>query len=180
MTTDQKMKIDFFEFVYVWFRLQGLGVPKHQRKIARWLSSLWNEKDQRQGLLMAFRNSGKSTIVGLFCAWILYTKPASRILVIAADHALAKKMVRNVKRIIEQHPLTLGLKPERLDQWSSDQFTINRDAELRDPSMLAKGLGANITGLRADIIICDDVEVPKNCDTALKRADTASKSSRTG
>ena len=85
--TDQKMKIDFFEFVYVWFRLQGLGVPKHQRKIARWLSSLWNEKDQRQGLLMAFRNSGKSTIVGLFCAWILYTKPESRILVIAADHA---------------------------------------------------------------------------------------------
>ena len=175
MTTDQKMKIDFFEFVYVWFRLQGLGVPKHQRKIARWLSSLWNEKDQRQGLLMAFRNSGKSTIVGLFCAWILYTKPESRILVIAADHALAKKMVRNVKRIIEQHPLTLGLKPERLDQWSSDQFTINRDAELRDPSMLAKGLGANITGLRADIIICDDVEVPKNCDTALKRADMREK-----
>ena len=169
------MKIDFFEFVYVWLRLQGLQVPKHQKKIALWLSLIWHKKKNRQALLMAFRNSGKSTIVGLFCSWMLYTDSTVRILVIAADHALAKKMVRNVKRIIEQHPLTQGMKPDKLDQWSSDQFTINRDMELRDPSMLAKGLGANLTGLRADIIICDDVEVPKNCDTSLKRQDMREK-----
>lgn len=169
------MKIDFFEFVYLWFKLQGLSLPRHQRRIARWLSELWLKEGDRQALLMAFRNSGKSTVVGLFCCWILYRNPAARILVMAADHALAKKMVRNVKRIIEQHPLTGRLKPKRLDQWASDQFTVNRDAELRDPSMLAKGLGANITGLRADIIICDDVEVPKNCDTPLKRQDMREK-----
>lgn len=169
------MKINFFEFVYVWFRLQGLRVPKHQKKMSKWLSSLWHKEGDRQALLMAFRNSGKSTIVGLFCAWVLYTNPSIRILVMAADHALAKKMVRNVKRIIEQHPLTKGLKPPRLDQWASDQFTVCRALELRDPSMLAKGLGANITGLRADLIICDDVEVPKNCDTPLKRQELREK-----
>lgn len=163
------MKIDFFEFMYVWFKLQGLKVPSHQKKIARWLSGLWCRGGERQALLMAFRNSGKSTVVGLFCAWVLYRSPSTRILVMAADHSLARKMVRNVKRIIEQHPLTKKLKPPRLDQWASDQFTVSRAAELRDPSMLAKGLGANITGLRADLIICDDVEVPKNCDTSLKR-----------
>lgn len=145
-----------------------MTVPTHQRKIAKWLYGLWKSED-RQGLLMAFRNSGKSTVVGLFCAWVLYQNSALRILVMAADYSLAKKMVRNVKRIIEQHPLTKGLKPEHLEQWASDQFTVNRDSELRDPSMLAKGIGANITGLRADIIICDDVEVPKNCDTSQKR-----------
>lgn len=161
--------ISFFAFVYLWFRFQGLPLPRHQRRMARWLASLWAAEDNRQGLLMAFRNSGKSTLVGLFCAWMLYARPSTRILVIAADYALAKKMVRNVKRIIEQHYLTKGLKPERLDQWAADQFTVNRDLELRDPSMLAKGIGANITGLRADVIICDDVEVPKNCDTPLKR-----------
>ena len=169
------MKINFFEFVYVWFRLQGLRVPKHQKKMSKWLSFLWNKEGDRQALLMAFRNSGKSTIVGLFCAWVLYTNPSIRILVMAADHALAKKMVRNVKRIIEQHPLTKGLKPPRLEQWASDQFTVCRALELRDPSMLAKGLGANITGLRADLIICDDVEVPKNCDTPLKRQELREK-----
>lgn len=169
------MTIDFFEFVYVWFRLQGLKVPKHQKIISLWLSRLWHSTGDRQALLMAFRNSGKSTLVGLFCAWVLYRQNSTRILVVAADHSLAKKMVRNVKRIIEQHPLTKALKPERLDQWASDQFTIKRDLELRDPSMLAKGLGANITGLRADVIICDDVEVPKNCDTAAKRQDMREK-----
>lgn len=169
------MKINFFEFVYLWFRLQNLKVPKHQKQIAKWLSFLWQKNGSRQALLMAFRNSGKSTVVGLFCAWVLYRSPATRILVMAADHSLAKKMVRNVKRIIEQHPLTKKLKPPKLDQWASDQFTVCREIELRDPSMLAKGLGANITGLRADLIICDDVEVPRNCDTALKREEMREK-----
>jgi hypothetical protein len=50
-----------------------------------------------------------------------------------------------------------------------DRFTVLRDAVLRDPSMLAQGLGGNITGARADLIICDDVEVAGNCDTPGKR-----------
>jgi hypothetical protein len=37
--------------------------------------------------------------------------------------------------------------------------------------MLAKGIGANITGSRADVVICDDVEVPNTCDSAPKRQD---------
>jgi hypothetical protein len=41
--------------------------------------------------------------------------------------------------------------------------------------MLARGLGANITGSRADIIICDDVEVPKTCDSAPKRVELREK-----
>lgn len=175
MTSLLMKNIDFFEFTYLWLKMQNLKVPRHQRIMTKWLSAVWHSLDNRQALLMAFRNSGKSTIVGLFCAWVLYREPSTRILVMAADHALAKKMVRNVKRIIEQHPLTKELKPNRLDQWASDQFTIKRELELRDPSMLAKGLGANITGLRADLIICDDVEVPKNCDTALKRQEMREK-----
>ena len=102
---------------------------------------------------------------------MLACNPDLRIMVLAADLALAKKMVRNVKRVIERHPLTSGLKPKRRDQWAADQFTVNRPCELRDPSMVAKGIGANITGSRAEIIICDDVEVPNTCDSAPKRLD---------
>lgn len=80
-------------------------------------------------------------------------------------------MVRNVKRIIERHALTRHLRPRRAELWGAGQFTVNRAAELRDPSMLARGIGANITGSRADIVFCDDVEVPNTCDTAPKRAD---------
>ncbi len=161
---------DFPAFVWIWNERQGQKTPDLHHRIARWLSGHWRG-GRRELLLMAFRNSGKSTLVGLFCAWLLHRDPNVRIMVMAADLALARKMVRNVKRVIERHPLTQGLKPKRADQWASDQFTVNRGAELRDPSMLAKGVGANITGSRADVIICDDVEVPNTCDTPAKRDD---------
>ncbi|HYE52538.1 MAG TPA: phage terminase large subunit [Azospirillaceae bacterium] len=160
----------FLDFVADWNAGQGLGTPELHRTICGWLEESWHNGD-RQLLLMAFRDSGKSTLVGLFCAWLLLRDPTLRLLVLAADLALAKKMVRNVKRIVERNPLTRALKPARLDQWAAQQFTVVREAELRDPSMLAQGITANITGSRADIVICDDVEVPNTCDTAQKRED---------
>lgn len=160
--------LSFAVFVAAWNRVQGQRTPEIHLRIARWLESSWNKGDRRL-LLMAFRSCGKSTLIGLFCAWLLWRNPDLRILVMAADLALARKMVRNVKRIIEKHPLTKQLKPARQDQWGTEKFTVRRRKELRDPSMLAKGVTTNITGTRADVIICDDVEVPRTCDTAEKR-----------
>jgi hypothetical protein len=162
--------VNFPLFLALWNRVQGQATPAVHARIAAWLESAWVAGD-RKLLLMAFRSCGKSTIVGLFAAWLLWRRPDLRIMVLAADMTLARKMVRNVKRIIERHPLTAGMKPERADQWGADRFTVRRGRELRDPSMLARGIAANMTGSRADVIICDDVEVPKTCDTADRRAD---------
>lgn len=164
----------FLEFLWIWNEIQGQKTPVLHRRICRWLNARVNagaSSQDRHLILLAFRAAGKSTIVGLFCAWKLYCDPNLRILVLAAEQDLASRMVRNVKRLIERHPLTQGLKPDQLDQWASDRFTVQRLKELRDPSMLARGIGANLTGSRADLIICDDVEVPNTCDTAPKRAD---------
>ena len=160
----------FAQFVETWNKDQNLSTPSHHKEISKWLETSWHQQD-RELLLMAFRNSGKSTLVGLFCAWLFVINPSLRIMVLAADLSLARKMTRNVKRIIERHPACAGLKPKSRDQWASDQFTVNRDSELRDPSMLAKGIVANITGSRADVVICDDVEVPNTSDTVQKRED---------
>ncbi len=81
------------------------------------------ESGRTAGIANGIPELGKSTVVGLFCAWVLYRENSARILVMAADYALAKKMVRNVKRIVEQHPLAKHLKPAKLDQWAADQFT---------------------------------------------------------
>lgn len=167
-------RIGFAEFVWMWNQCQGMETPTLHRRMARWLNHRWHRGD-RSLLLMAFRSSGKSTLVGLFCAWTLWQNPDLRILVLAAEQALAVKMVRNVKRILERHPLTAELKPRDKDQWASDRFTVTRPTELRDPSMLARGIGSNITGSRADMVICDDVEVPNTCDTPAKRAELRDK-----
>jgi len=161
---------EFQRFVADWNALQGQGTPELHARIAAWLEEQ-HAKSAHGAVLLAFRSSGKSTLVGLFCAWLLAKNANLRVLVLAAEHALARKMVRNVKRIIERHPATAGLKPVKTEQWASDQFVVARGAELRDPSMLAKGLAGNITGTRADVVICDDVEVPNTCDTAAKRED---------
>lgn len=155
-------------FAVVWNQTQNQTTPPIHLRILRWLETSWKAQDTRL-LLMAFRSCGKSTLVGIFAAWLLYNNPNLRIMVMAADSILAKKMVRNVKRILERHPLSSHLKPAKLDQWASDRFTVNRTQELRDPSMIARGVTSNITGSRADVVIYDDVEVPNTSTTMEKR-----------
>jgi hypothetical protein len=160
--------IGFRQFVWLWNRCQGQGTPALHLEIADWLGQRWRDGDRRL-VMLVFRSAGKSTLVGIFCAWLLAHEPDLRVLVLAAEHDLARKMVRNVKRIIERHPLTRHLVPSRVEQWAADQFTVRRPLTQRDPSLLARGILANVTGSRADVVICDDVEVPNTCNTPGKR-----------
>jgi hypothetical protein len=164
----------FPEFMSEWLRMQELEIPAHHIRMAEWLEEVWRSEDRR-GLLLAFRGSGKSTVAGLFLAWLLYVDPNLRILVVAADTALAKKMVRSVKRIIETHPDLECIRPLRKEEWRSGSFIVERSAALRDPSVMAVGLDCNVTGSRADVIVCDDVEVPKNSDSRQKRLELREK-----
>ncbi len=162
--------VSFVGFLAIWNHDQGLPLPDLHRTIAEWLEGHWRAGN-RELLLLVFRDAGKSTLVGLFCAWLLANDPDLRILVLAADLELAGKMVRNVKRVIERHSACRDLLPQDRDQWAADRFTVRRVREHRDPSMLARSVATNITGSRADVIICDDVEVPRTCDSAAKRED---------
>lgn len=162
--------VDFNLFLVLWNQRQNLRTPGIHLRMADGLQERL-ERGENRLLLQAFRSCGKSTITGLYAAWRLYREPSLRIIVIAADLPLAREMVRNVQKIIERHPLTAHLKPEKIEEWGADRFTVKRDLALRDPSMLAKGITANLTGSRADLIICDDVEVPNTSDTAGKRED---------
>lgn len=169
-SADGPRKVGFRQFVWLWNHCQGQTTPALHLEIAAWLNQRWEQGDRRL-VLLVFRSAGKSTLVGIFCAWLLLNAPDLRILVLAAEHDLARKMVRNVKRIIERHPLTRPLVPRRADQWAADQFTVRRRRTQRDPSLLARGIAANITGSRADIVVCDDVEVPNTCATPNRRAE---------
>ncbi|MFM2044457.1 MAG: hypothetical protein RLY86_3033 [Pseudomonadota bacterium] len=163
--------LGFAAFLHAWNRLtQGQSTPALHIAIADWLEARWQGGDRRL-LLLAFRGSGKSTVVGLFCAWVLYRDPDRRILVLAAEESLAEKMVRAVRDVLERHPWATGLKPAKAEQWSAGVLTVVRRRASRDPSILARGIGANFTGSHADLVVCDDVEVPNTCATAALRTD---------
>ncbi len=158
----------FFAYVRDWNRLRDEETPRHHRQIAQWLERQWFHR-RRRLLLMAFRGAGKSTIVGLFCAWLLTVRPDLRVLTLSADEALARRMLRHARKAIEQHPASSGARPRRPEQWSADRFSVAASPHSRDASMLVAGLEGNITGARADIVVCDDVEVPRTCATPAKR-----------
>lgn len=157
----------FVDFVLVWNATQGHLTPSLHHAIVSWLGRSW-DAGLRRLLLMVFRGAGKSTIVGLFCAWLLSRNPDLRILVLSADQALATKMTRTVRRVVTAHPGTNHLVPDNTE-WAADRFTVRRRGVHRDPSLLARGVGGNVTGSRADVVICDDVEVPRTSDTPGKR-----------
>ena len=71
--------------------------------------------------------------------------------------------------ILENHPLYADLIPSSRRDWAADRITINRPIGIREPSVICQGIHGNITGMRADLIICDDVEVPNTSNTAQKR-----------
>ncbi|MFA7456874.1 MAG: phage terminase large subunit [Micavibrio sp.] len=163
-------KHDFGVFLALWNARQNTATPLLHYRIATWLQRCWEHGETRLAL-QAFRGSGKSTLAGLFSAWLLWRDPDLRILVLAAESSLAQKMTRTIRKVIERHPLTRDLLPKHKDtHWATGSFTVRRRMVSRDPSVLARGITANSTGARADIIICDDVEVPNTCDTAEKRA----------
>ena len=161
-------KTSFELFIGIWNNVQNMQTPQVHKKIATWLAQQTRNLQKRL-LLMAFRGCGKSTLVGLLCAWLLCHDPELRILIVAADETLAENMLRHIRHIIESHPLSRALLPKRKQLWASDRLLIERKTISRDPSIRASGLHSNLTGSRADVIICDDVEVPNTSDTILKR-----------
>ena len=158
----------FCNFMDVWNRHINMTTPTHHRRIMEFLVDVL-ENPPHRGLLTAFRHSGKSTVVGIFAACVLYMHPNTRILILSAENMLASRMVNHIRNILENHPLCVDMIPKNKKEWASGRITINRSVGIREPSVICQGIHGNITGSRADLIICDDVEVPNTCNTAQKR-----------
>ena len=162
------MITEYYRFLDTWNRTLGLETPPHHRQIMKFLVETLNGPNQR-GLLMAFRHSGKSTVVGIFVACLLYLQPQTRILILSAHTTLSSRMVSHIRHILENHILCSELIPTGRRDWATVHITVNRPIGIREPSVICQCIYGNITGMRADLIICDDVEVPNTCNTPQKR-----------
>lgn len=165
---ENAMTTAFLDFMDEWNALLGITTPEHHRRIMKFLVDVWTSPPNR-GLLMAFRHSGKSTVVGIFAACVLGLRPESRILILSAESTLSSRMVGHIRNILENHPRCADMIPTGRRTWSNDRITINRPIGVREPSVVCAGVAGNITGARADLIICDDVEVPNTSNTPDKR-----------
>ncbi|MDR2413096.1 MAG: phage terminase large subunit [Rickettsiales bacterium] len=162
------MITEYYEFLEEWNRLLKLKTPAHHKKIMKFLAQV-AYSPPRRGLLMAFRHSGKSSVVGIFAACALYLRPETRILILSAETRLSSRMVMHIRHILENHPRCADMLPDVKKEWAAHKITVNRPIGIREPSVICQGIHGNITGMRADLIICDDVEVPNTSNTSQKR-----------
>lgn len=148
--------VSFLEFFLIWSDIKGWEVPDVHVEIVNWLE----HRQGRNAVLQVWRGCGKSTLVGLYIAWKLLVKPEWRFLVLSADDVTAWKMSADAQHIIDMHPLCQGMKGERV--WQSSMWSVSGNPDPRNASVMSKGIMGNITSSRADEVLFDDVEVPKN------------------
>lgn len=160
--------IPFEEFFFVWAETQDWKVPKLHTRIIDFLktSDTW---DNDVAVLQVFRGAAKSTIVGVFIVWMLTQDPTLRFLIQSADNETAKKVVADCASIINRHPFAQHLRSKH-NVWQAHTFSVAGSNDARNHSVVAKGVMSQVTSARADFVIFDDVEVPKNCSNAGMRA----------
>jgi hypothetical protein len=127
----------------------------------------------RRIVIEAFRGVGKSWITAAFVLWLLFIDPQRKIIVVSASQALADNFSIFCKSLIHDMPLLQHLAPRGNQRDSNLAFDVGPATPDPAPSVKSAGLTGQITGSRADYIIGDDIEVPKNSFTHVLRERTA-------
>lgn len=104
-----------------------------------------------------------------FVAWLLFLDPQIKVLVVSANEKLAQDFVKFLRQLIDGMPLLQHLRPRPGQKDNAQSFDVGPAKDSKDPSVKAAGITGQITGNRADVIVPDDIEVPKNSYTHLLR-----------
>lgn len=160
---------DFRVFLFqVWDHLQLPDPTDVQQDIAYHL-----QHGPRRLVIEAFRGVGKSWITAAFVLWILFLNPQAKIIVVSASQGLADNFSIFCKALIHEMPLLQYLAPHGNQRDSNLAFDVSPAAPDPAPSVKSAGLTGQITGSRADYIIADDIEIPKNSYTHILRERTS-------
>lgn len=121
----------------------------------------------RKRYISAFRGVGKSWITCCYVVWRLWRDPQLRIMIISANEGKALENAIFIKQLINQVGILAPLRGGQRD--SVLAFDVGPAQPSPSPSIKAVGITGQITGSRADIILSDDVEIPKNSATEVMR-----------
>ncbi|WP_085935686.1 phage terminase large subunit [Enhydrobacter aerosaccus] len=158
---------DFRNFVYLLWHELGLPDPTSvQYEIANFL-----QHGPKRRMVLAFRGVAKTWLTGAYVLWRLHRNPLLQILVVSASADHAKSVTSFILKCIIEVPWLRHLMPDEKKghKTSTVNFDVNGCKVSVQPSVRARGITGQLPGNRADIIIGDDLEIPKNSDTVGKR-----------
>jgi hypothetical protein len=150
-------------------------------ELIRW----WTSSARKQNVLVLLpRGHLKSKLVAYKTVWELTRDPTDTILYVSATADLAEAQLYLMKQILTSKTYTkywpdmVQKEEAKREKWNVSEIAVDhpkRAAEgIRDPSIKAVGLTANITGFHATKVKLDDVVVPGNAYTEDGRSKVAS------
>jgi hypothetical protein len=165
MATQHEELKDFRNFLYLIWEFLGLPEPT----VNQYAAAIEIQDGPRRMILEAFRGFGKSFITAAFVLYCLYHYPQMKIMVVSASGKRADNFSTFCLDLIRTMPLLANLKPGPNQRQSQIKFDVGPATADQSPSVKSVGITGQITGDRADLIIADDVEVPKNSMTESQR-----------
>lgn len=159
---------NFIPFLMTAMKFLGFDTSWLQKDIANFL-----EFGPQYLMVQAQRGQAKTTITAIFAVWCLIHKPKTRVLIVSAGNDLSSEISTLISRLIMNMDILKCLRPDASagDKVSVEAFDIHFSLKGVDksPSVRCVGIGGNLPGKRADLLIADDVESPKNARTATNR-----------
>lgn len=145
--------------------------PIHEELFAWWTRD--GRKDNQLALLP--RGHQKSHCAAVKTAWDITKDPSITILYVSATAQLAESQLYAIKQILTSDIYTLlwpnmiHAKEGSRDRWTTSEISVDHPSRkregVRDFTVTARGLTANIAGLHCDAIYLDDLVVPTNAYT---------------
>jgi hypothetical protein len=148
----------------MWTQLELPSPTRAQYAIADYL-----QHGPKRLQVQAFRGVGKSWITGAFVLWTLFNDNEKKIMIISASKERADNMSIFLQKLIMETPWLKHMIPDGDNsRWSRISFDINCSPH-QAPSVKSVGIGGQLTGARADLLVLDDIEIPGNSMTELMR-----------
>jgi hypothetical protein len=161
----ESLQDDFKLFLQaIWAQLDLPSPTRAQYAIADYL-----QYGPKRLMVQAFRGVGKSWITAAFVLWTLFNDKDKKIMVISASKERADNFSIFCQKLIVETPWLQHMQPKAdTARWSRISFDIECSPH-QAPSVKSVGIGGQLTGSRADLMILDDVEVPNNSLTEMMR-----------
>ena len=123
-------------------------------ELCRW----WTRDDAKDNqLLLLPRDHGKSAMVAYRVAWWITKHPDTTVLYVSATANLAEKQLKFIKDIFTSDtykfywPEMVNEQEGRREKWTEGEIAIDhpkrKEEGVRDPTIKAAGIGANVTGM---------------------------------
>ncbi len=136
----------------------------------------WLQREEFDQLLLLPRAHMKSHCIAVWVAWKITKEPWTTVLYVSATLGLAEQQLYAIKMILESKvyrrywPEMINPNINDRAKWSQTEVKVDhplREARsVRDPTLLAKSIEGNTTGLHCDVLVLDDIVVPDNAYTA--------------